>query len=223
MRVGRDRRSIATRCLSSADDDELLLCHNRPARYITRYNLSCYFALDIRHRSTVGYRISRFITYHVSAHAATRKLRANIVLADYYIIIPGRRKLSLSLAQSRVGSAAAADSDGDCVSSRRADRGTGSRRVPILVDLGRNARGRRSVEYTCRRRRKGGRGGRRRQKGILFADARRRCTTTEVHAGASQGAKKARDDGESFREEAGNKPRMALTRAAGTCAVNAGS
>lgn len=116
-----------------------------------------------------GHRIALYrIMYHVSAQPpqfrAIRKLHANIVLTDY-------SRLSKALAQSRVGSAAAVDPDNDCVSSRRADRGTGSRRVPILVDLGRNARGRRSVEYTCRRRRRWGRGGRR-QEGILFAYVR---------------------------------------------------
>lgn len=144
-------------------------------RSTSRYILSHYFALDIRHRSredTVSRFIVSRITYQHSHRNSARKLYANIVLTDY-------SRLSKALAQSRVGSAAVADPDNDCVSSRRADRGTGSR-VPILVDLGRNARGRRSVEYTCRRRRRWGQGGRR-QEGILFAYVRRRCTTTEVH------------------------------------------
>lgn len=55
--------------------------------------------------------------------------------------------LTFDLRFSSRGFSAAADSDGDCVRPRGADRETGSR-VSTVVDLG-NARGRRLVGYTC--------------------------------------------------------------------------
>ena len=187
-----------------------LLYHSRPRRsiYITVYLPRLYFASDTRNRITIE-------THFIALYCIT--YQAQPPLGEFRAIRKPPRKyrsdrlfpiVESSRAISRVGSAAAAaDSDGDCVSSRRADRGTGSSRVPILVDLARNARGRRSVEYTCRRRRGWGRRGGRRQEGILFADVRRGRTTTEVHR-----EPRCKESTPKEREEAGNKPRMALTR-----------
>lgn len=209
---------------SAATLDRLrrVVCLRHTSSYITdvpldisRYIFSHYFASDTRHRLRYrhGHRIAlyRIVYRHSHRNSARFVNYTNIVLTDY--------SQSKALAQSRVGSAAAVDPDSDCVSSRRADRGTGSRRVPILVDLGRNARGRRSVEYTCRRRRRWGRGGRRRE-GILF-DVRRRCTTMKVHGEPKVRGKHDEKVSDKRPEINGEWP---LTRAAvGTmCAVNAG-
>lgn len=89
---------------------------------------------------------SRRIPRRIPARA--RDLAIHVIRA----ISPVRQGPPRARARDRVGFSAAADSDDGCVSATRgADRGTGSR-VPTVVDLG-DARGRRSVGYTCRCRR----------------------------------------------------------------------
>lgn len=184
--VDRLRRVVCLRHTSSYITDVPLDITVYPSRIISLWTSDTEITRRTPYRA-LSYHVSRIQHSHRNS-ARFGKLHANIVPTDY-------SRLSKALAQSRVGSAAVADPDNDCVSSRRADRGTGSRRVPILVDLGRNARGRRSVEYTCRRRRRWGQGGRR-QEGILFAYVRRRCTT-KVHGEArcKESTKKPRTRG----------------------------